>query len=247
MYVNTKGIIIREVAYRENDKILTVLSDSLGKITVKGRGVKKMNNKLFNITNMFVYSDMTLFKSGDRYILDNACLTEQFFELRNDIFKLALANYFAELCSRLTTEGVESGDILSLLLNALYILSKTEKKLFLVKSAFELKAMEYAGYMPDLEGCSCQNGDCFLFDMEKGLLKCQSCAGVLTSKTARLSPSVLSAMRYVTGTDPKKLFSFELPDTDLSLFNKITEAYIKIQLDHEFQTLNYYHSLSLEI
>ena len=244
MYVNTKGVILRDAHYKENDKILTVLTDSLGKITVKGRGVKRIKNKLFNICNMFVYSEMTLFKSGDRYILDSANLIEQFYELRCDISRLSLANYFSELCSRLTTEGVESCDLLSLLLNALYILSKSDRKLSAVKAAFELKAMEYAGYMPDLDGCDCEKSEKYYFDLEKGQLKCGACVGALSAQIAVLSPSVLSAMRYVAESDSKRLFSFDLPDKELVLFNRITEAYIKTQLDCEFQTLIYYNKLT---
>ena len=38
MFKTTKGLILREVKYKEADRILTVLTEDMGKITVKARG-----------------------------------------------------------------------------------------------------------------------------------------------------------------------------------------------------------------
>ena len=37
MHLTTQGIVLREVNYKESDKILTVLTRDLGKLTVKAR------------------------------------------------------------------------------------------------------------------------------------------------------------------------------------------------------------------
>lgn len=41
MHVTTQGIVLREVNYKESDKILTVLTQDLGKITVSARASRK--------------------------------------------------------------------------------------------------------------------------------------------------------------------------------------------------------------
>ena len=38
MHIVTQGIVLREVQYKETDKILTVLAKGQGKVTVKSRG-----------------------------------------------------------------------------------------------------------------------------------------------------------------------------------------------------------------
>ena len=37
MYLKTEGIVLRETEYKDNDKLLTVLTRNNGKITVKAR------------------------------------------------------------------------------------------------------------------------------------------------------------------------------------------------------------------
>ena len=39
MYHTTRGLILREAKYKESDKILTILTETEGKITAKARGV----------------------------------------------------------------------------------------------------------------------------------------------------------------------------------------------------------------
>ncbi|NLO38342.1 MAG: DNA repair protein RecO, partial [Ruminiclostridium sp.] len=44
-YIKTRGVVVREVAAGDYDKILTVLSDELGKISVSARGVRRSGNR----------------------------------------------------------------------------------------------------------------------------------------------------------------------------------------------------------
>ena len=46
MHIVTQGLVLREVSYKESDKILTVLTRDGGKRTVKARGCRKKNSPL---------------------------------------------------------------------------------------------------------------------------------------------------------------------------------------------------------
>ena len=46
MHVVTRGLVLREVNYKETDKILTVLAEGQGKRTVKARGCRRKNSPL---------------------------------------------------------------------------------------------------------------------------------------------------------------------------------------------------------
>ena len=41
MYLKTQGLVLREVAYKDTDKLLTVLTRDYGKMTLKARGVRR--------------------------------------------------------------------------------------------------------------------------------------------------------------------------------------------------------------
>ena len=46
MHKTTRALVLREVKYKEADKILTVLTEDEGKLTVSARGVMRRGSKL---------------------------------------------------------------------------------------------------------------------------------------------------------------------------------------------------------
>ena len=44
MHVVTQGLVLREVSYKETDKILTVLTREGGRRTVKAQGCRRKNS-----------------------------------------------------------------------------------------------------------------------------------------------------------------------------------------------------------
>ena len=61
MYHTTRGLILREAKYKESDKILTILTETEGKITAKARGVARTRSKLAAATQLLCFSELTLF------------------------------------------------------------------------------------------------------------------------------------------------------------------------------------------
>ena len=53
MYQTVRGLIIRSVDYKEADKILTVLTDTRGCLTVKARGVRRKGSRLKAAAQLF--------------------------------------------------------------------------------------------------------------------------------------------------------------------------------------------------
>ncbi|MBQ9166778.1 MAG: recombination protein O N-terminal domain-containing protein, partial [Oscillospiraceae bacterium] len=72
MHVTTKAIVLREAAYKESDKILTLLTADLGKITVQARGCRKKGNGLSAACQMLVWSEMTLSEFRGRWSVTEA-------------------------------------------------------------------------------------------------------------------------------------------------------------------------------
>ena len=46
MHISTQGLVLREVNYKESDKLLTVLTAEGGKRTVKARGCRRKGSPL---------------------------------------------------------------------------------------------------------------------------------------------------------------------------------------------------------
>ena len=239
----TCGLVLRETDTRDADKILTVLTPDRGKLAVIARGARRKGSRVAAACQLLAYSEMTLYERGQWTMLDAANTIELFAGLRQDLTALSLAAYFAEL-----TEAVADGcggDVLPLLLNALYALSALRKPPQLVKPAFELRLMALSGFEPLADGCAVcgrPEPEDPVLDAVHGVVCCAACRekGGLAMP---LSPAALAALRHVLYCPDKKLYSFTLDTPALRQLGQAAEVYVTAQLERSFRTLDYYKSI----
>ena len=238
----TCGLVLRETVTRDADKILTVLTPDRGRLSVIARGARRKGSRVAAACQLLAYSEMTLYEKGRWTMLDAADTIELFDGLRQDLTALSLAAYFAEL-----TEAVSdgSGDVLPLLLNALYALSALKKPPQLVKPAFQFRLMALAGYEPMADGCAlcgAPEPENPMLDVVHGVAHCGKCrekGGLSLPLTA----SGLAALRYVLYGDPRRLYSFSLPPEGLRALNHAADAYVSARRERSFRTLGYYKTI----
>jgi DNA repair protein RecO (recombination protein O) len=248
MYVNTKGLVLREAEYRDSGKILTVLTSGEGKITVSARGAKRKNSSLAQCSRPLVFSDMTLLKSRDRWTLTEAQSIEPFPGLSEDIALLALGTYFAQVLEAVSDEDSPGNGILPLGLNALYVLSEGKYPPELVKAVFELRLMCLAGFAPSLGECGvCGKRDIAspVLDIGGGTVYCTRCGAGTGAGHAKLDAPSLDAARYITRCEPKKLFSFTLSPDSVRVLSDAAERYALAHLDRGFRALEYYKKVTI--
>ena len=243
MFLTTRGLVLREAKYKESDKILTILTETDGKITAKARGVTRTRSKLAAATQLLTFSDFTFFGNRGYWTVNEAATVEQFRALRTDLKLLALGSYIAELLEAVSDEDIPEPEILQLGLNALYALSKRACPPRQIKAAFELRLMCLAGYRPELEACAgcgrTEPDEARLFP-EHGELFCPDCRAV---GGLRLGRGAIDAMRYIGSAEAKRVFSFRLPEPALTELGEVCEAYTLYQLDRAFGSLDYYKKL----
>lgn len=243
----TRGIVLREVDYKEADKILTILTPE-GKLTAKARGVRRKGSTLAAGCQLLVYSELVLSEYRDYVNVSQANSLEQFWGVKQDVELVALGSYFAEVCEAVAEEGVPQPELLSLILNSLYALDKLKKPQEQVKAAFELKTACLAGYEPLLDGCAVCGVEPEKpgFHITEGVLHCASCREEVGEGISMpLTPAAVSAMRHVAYGDPKKLFSFKLDAASQSRMSDACEAFLAAQLERGFRTVDFYKQLKL--
>ena len=222
MHITTKALVLRAVDYRESDKILTLFTRDQGRLTASARGCRKKGSAIAAGCQLLAWSEMVLYDYQGRWAVKEAATERLFQGVRADIARLALGCYFAEAAELLAVEGEPADELLSLTLNSLHALDRMrDRPLPLVKAAFEWKAMALAGYEPLLEDGKVHG---------EGI-------------TLPLSPAALAALDHIVHGDPKRLFSFQLGEQDLKQLADAAEAYVYVQLERGFSTLDYYKSL----
>ena len=249
MYVNTRGLVLRETVYRETSKILTVLTADRGKLTVSAKGSRRRGSRLAPAAQLLTFSDMTLSGTGDRWTLTEASPIEMFEGLREDLERMALGAYFAQLLETVSDEDLPNPAILALGLNALYLLSTGKGNDRLVKAAFEMRLMTLAGFAPVLDVCRvCGRPDpqAPRLELTGGTVRCRDCrdddAG---EETAPLCEGSLAAMRHITSCPDKRVFAFTLGEEAAEKLEEAAERYALIQMDRSFPALDYYRKCRL--
>lgn len=242
MNLNTDGLIIREKSTGEQNKTVTVLSREYGIIRAYVYGAKKIGSRTLSATQLFAFSELGIAERRGSYIIEAAKPKEVFFDLRKDVKKIALAQYFAELSEMLAPVGENAEEYLKLILNSLMLLMNDKRDEKLIKAVFELTILSLSGYMPNIvacENCGKYEDEYMFFDISDGNVFCENCgkAGM------KVPLSVITAIRHVVLSDRQKIFNFSLGEENLQILADLTEKYISNTLQRSFKTLDFYHMI----
>lgn len=248
MFDTTKALVLREVRYKEADRILTLISADHGKLSAKARGALRRGSKTAAATQQLTYSELTLFFNKGKWTVNEGVVLEAFDGLRADICALALGCYIAECLDALSVENQPDAPLMQLGLNSLYALSRGMYSHAQIKAAFELRLMCLAGYAPELGGCAvcgAKEPEEPVLSLETGCLCCRRCRTAQSGRTAALCPESLAAMRYIISAPAKQLFSFTLGGAALARLGSAAEDYLLCQTERRFSTLDYYKSVCI--
>lgn len=247
MHVTTKAVVLREADYKESDKILTLLTPELGKLTAQAHGCRRKGNGLSAACQMLVYSEMTLSEYRGRWTVTEAAVEQEFRRLRRELDRLALGSYLAEVVGALVQEDSPPEGLLPLLLNCLYALDRWDTPPAQVKAAFELRSMALSGFAPMLEGCAVcgrEQPEAPMLNLAQGVLHCDGCNGG-EGISMPLSQEVLAAMYYILNCPGRRLLAFRLSEQGLRRLGDVCEAYLLTQTERGYGSLDYYKRLAI--
>jgi DNA repair protein RecO (recombination protein O) len=157
-----KAIILRRTNFGEADRILSVLTENHGKMTVRAKGVRKITAKLAGHVELLNQSELFLASGKKFYVLAGARNINMYARVREQFGRLALACELAEIVDRNLREGVSHRDVFELLKNSLEYLDKEFAEVsprqiraqFLLKPYFIVNFLRCLGYEPQLKNCT---------------------------------------------------------------------------------------------
>ena len=245
MQIETEGLVIREGSVGESDRLVTLLTKDEGVLRAFARRAKTVRSAQNSGTQLLCYSEFSIFKGREKYSINEARPKEIFFGLREDIGRLALAQYFCELSALLAPEGSPAGEYLRLVLNSLHFLSKNLRPEPLLKAVTEMRMLAFSGYMPDLvccAECACYEADVMWFLPDDGILLCGDCYRPDGRRAIPLGRGVLTGLRHTIYAEFSKLFAFQLPPEALTQLAAASEAFLLSHIDRPLPTLSFYHT-----
>ena len=246
-HLMTDGLILREYdTLSEADRFVAILTRDRGIVRASAKGAKRTKSRFGASTQQLCYARLSLIPGRDKYIIEDAQPQEVFFPLRQDVERLALAQYFCELALHLCPTDMAAPQHLRLLLNGLHYLATGEKDPLQIKAVVEGRLLALEGYAPDLTGCTiCGTSDGPLwFSPTAGTLTCAAHSGA--ADALEVSSVVLAALRYIFYGDFERCFAFALSSADSAALATLMERFLLVQQQRRYTTLEFYHTLRME-
>ena len=151
--IRVEGIILRHSDFGEADRMLTIYTRDLGKVTAMAKGVRKARSRKAVHVEPFTRSSLQLARGRDLLILTQAEALDVYFPLREDLLLLGFAAYAIELLDRFTYDEEENRALYDLAARTLKRLERGDDPP-LVTRYYELRLLDYVGFRPQLFLCA---------------------------------------------------------------------------------------------
>jgi len=177
--LNTQGIVLKSVTYKENDLILTIYTRKLGKIAAIARGAKKSKSSLLSSSQIFAYSNFTLKKEGKMYRVTQSEIIKSFYNLSYNFEAFSYATHIIKLIDNFIIDNQSNNRLFISLAQTLYLFCEENIDMEYVSLCFELKFLDYVGFKPIVNKCvSCYNNNFKnpVFNIYEGGILCERCS-----------------------------------------------------------------------
>ena len=210
--VKTKGVIIKVQDYNENDKLLWMYTEELGKVTCIAKGAKRSKSQLLSVTLPLCFGEYLLFKGKNLYNLQEGKIINSFQGLLNNLEKLTYSSYLCELIDICVENDEVNSALFKEFMICLYLLSTDALDYELLVRAFELRLLEATGYNLVLDRCCiCKKkisvADYISLSHYGGVCdECNKEYGFFISKPA------YNALRFLKNTSMDKVYRLNVND-----------------------------------
>ncbi len=139
------GIIIKRKDIGESDRLLTVFTKELGKITIKASGIRRIASRRSPHVELLNNSILGLYKGSGFPVLIEAQTIENYDMIKNDLQKTGFAYHICELVEGLCPENQENRRVFFLLKDTLSRLT-IEEDIVSIIHEFEVELLTLLGY-----------------------------------------------------------------------------------------------------
>ncbi|TCZ75577.1 DNA repair protein RecO [Paenibacillus albiflavus] len=239
MLHRVEGIVLRSMDYGEGNKIITLYTREMGKVSVMARGAKKVKSRLGAVTQLFTFGEYVFYKSGQMGTLNNGELLKSFNKLREDLYKSAYSAYLVELIDRMSSEEDASAYLFEQLKAGLEAIDE-DKDMAIVAHLLEMKLLGSAGYSPELEACvSCGSiTPRMLFSARLGGVICSSCS-YKDQQAIAMSDATWKLLRLFKRLDLRRLGAIDVKQSTKDELKSCMRTYMDTHVGIRFKSRSF--------
>ena len=243
--IKTKGFVIRVVSVGESDRIISLLTEDHGLISVSVRGARRTRSPHLVTTQVFAFSLFELFYHKGHYSINASELIEAFSALQQDMDRLVCASHLAEILLDSLRDDLAQPGVYRLWAYALQAVSNRPDPLLSVHIA-QLRLLMEIGFAPRLDACvfcgrkaETLMPEAPFFSVAAGGLICTQTACLSRTADRRpVPPGGLACLQHVQTSALPRLFSFTLAPDVRSFFIELSAAYLSHQMEKAYTRLD---------
>jgi DNA repair protein RecO (recombination protein O) len=244
----TEAVVLRRRDFGEADRLLTLYSRELGKITAIAKGARKPQSRKTGHVELFMRSKFLIAKGRNLDIITQAEMVEPYGPLRDDLMRITHASYAVELLDRFTVEEDRHGGIYMLLTETLAALAETPD-LDLATRFYEMRLLSLTGFQPRLYQClSCKEEiieqDQY-FSPGLGGILCPNCHHA-DHRALPVKANVVKVMRYLQSNSWDTVRHLHLRDELKQDVERTLHAYLLFTLERELKSAGFLNRLQNE-
>ena len=239
--IKINGVILRHANYKDNDRMLTILTHEHGLISARARGCRKIKGKLRPLAEDFVFSAMEIYFGKGRYSINSGYIHDSFYDLREDLDKLSCAYYIRDLCIATMEEQAPHIDIFTLVIKCLSLMAHEDVSPLLIKRTFEVKLMSAVGFKPELMAgveCGVKPQKDQWFSKSSGGIVCRKCLSN-HEDTVKVLAGMTATLRLMEKTDIDSIHILKIGKTIEQELARVWDPFVVWHVDKRFSTSDF--------
>lgn len=221
MYKKIEGIVVSELTYKDNSKIINIFTKD-GIIGIIAKGAKKIKSPFFGTTSKFTYGIFNIFyKENGLSSLVEVDLLNNYQNIKKNINLIGYATYITEL-SMQVYKHEQNKNIFNLYISCLNKINEGYNPL-VITNILKLKLLDYLGIKPVIDKCiMCGNkNDIITISSYLGGYVCKNCY----KDEKIVSPKTISLIRILYYVDINKITKLDISDKIIKEIDDFTNDY----------------------
>ena len=242
--LKTQAVILKRANVNEADRLVTIFSETSGKLTVKAKAVRRPLSKLAGGLELLYLSQFHLVQGNSSYTVAEVAPIKVYPAIHRDFRRTELAFLCAEVVNRLSEEGTAQRAVFNLLQQTLDFIENTSEPRHLIAGWFLLNFLAFEGINPELNKClfchrELQEGELFWSHAQGGLLHREH-AGIDAAATP-IEPKLIKLLRLLKGSDVAILPKIAIDETFGKRFFQLVYDFFRWQTKIELRTIKQFN------
>jgi len=200
-----QGVVLRTIKLGEADRIVTILTQTNGKVRAVAKGIRKTGSRFGARLEPTSHVALQCYRGRELDIVTQVETIDSFRALREHYGCLTHAISMLEAVDQIAQERERNLALYRMLVGALRTLA--ERPSPVVSAAFFWKLLSLEGFHPILDACArcgLEGGPFPAFDLGEGGVLCEPCSH---SVGRRISPDSLAVVGQIVGGDLNRVLA----------------------------------------